>query len=142
MSLTSRRVAQRTEHPGERNGSVRETLAEITTDTQRLFRQEIELAKAELRQEAASAGKAAGLFGGAGFAAWMVVVFASLALAFGLANVMDAGWAALIVAGAWAVIGTGLFLVGRTRARNVSLTPRATKDTLKEDARWARHPNA
>ncbi|WP_256356424.1 phage holin family protein [Streptomyces sp. PKU-EA00015] len=36
-----------------------------TSDVQTLFRQEVELAKTEIREEATKAGKAAGMFGGA-----------------------------------------------------------------------------
>ncbi|RBM07298.1 phage holin family protein [Streptomyces sp. PT12] len=113
--------------PTPRDGSLRGALAGVTADTQRLFRQEIELAKAEARQEAASAALAAGLFGGAGFAACMVAVLGSLAGAFGLAHVMDAAFAALVVAGAWLVIGAALFAAGRARARALSARPPGTR---------------
>ncbi len=109
-------------------------------DVQRLLRQEMALAKAEIREEAAKAGKAAGLLSGAGFAGYMVLVLLSLAAVFGLAEVIALGWSALVVAAVWAVIGAVLFLVGRGRMRNVSPTPKQTIETLKEDAQWARHP--
>ncbi|MGK5532505.1 phage holin family protein [Streptomyces sp. URMC 129] len=130
----------RAEHTRGRDGSIGEVLTEITSDTQLLFRQEVELAKAEIREEVTTAGKAAGMYGGAGFAGYMVAFFLSLAAVFGLANVMDGGWAALIVAGVWAVIGAALFVMGRSRMRSMSPKPRQTMETLKEDARWARHP--
>ncbi|MEV5339610.1 phage holin family protein [Streptomyces sp. NPDC052676] len=120
--------------------SMGELLSEVTSDIQTLFRQEIELAKAEIRQEATKAGKAGGMYGGAGFAGYMVALFASLAAVFGLANVMDAAWAALIVTALWAGIGAVLFVMGRSRMREVSPKPEQTVETLKEDARWARHP--
>ncbi|MFV0137989.1 phage holin family protein [Streptomyces sp. HMX87] len=112
----------------------------MTSDVQALFRQEVELAKAEIREEATKAGKAAGMFGGAGFAGYMVAVFLSLAAVLGLANVMDGGWAALIVTGVWAGIAAVLFVMGRSRMREVSPKPEQTVETLKEDAQWARHP--
>lgn len=120
--------------------SVGELVSAVTSDVQTLFRQEVELAKIEVQQEAKAAGKAAGMFGGAGFAGYMVAVFGSLAAVFGLANVMDAGWAALIVTGVWAVVGAVLYVMGRSRMRTVSPTPEQTVETLKEDAKWARHP--
>lgn len=119
--------------------SLGELLSEAAADAQRLFRQEVELAKAEMREEAAKAGKAAGMYGGAGFAGYMLALFLSLAAAFGLANVMDAGWGALIVAGVWGLIGAVLYLVGRSTMRKVSPKPEQTIETLKEDAQWARH---
>lgn len=121
--------------------SAGELLAAVTSDVQSLFQQEIELAKTEIREEAGKAGKAAGMFGGAGFAGYMVALFLSLAAVFGLANVMDAGWAALIVTAVWAVVGAVLFAMGRSRMRKVSPKPEQTVQTLKEDAQWVRHPN-
>ncbi|MBB0231574.1 phage holin family protein [Streptomyces calidiresistens] len=124
----------------EEDASVGELLAAVTSDVQTLFRQEIELAKTEVREEAVKAGRAAGMFGGAGFAGWMVAIFLSLAAVLGLANVMDGGWAALIVTAVWAAIGGVLFVLGRSRMREVSPKPERTVETLKEDAQWARHP--
>ncbi|MDH2425434.1 phage holin family protein [Sphaerisporangium sp. TRM90804] len=122
--------------PSER--SLGELVGEIGEDLSKLFQQEVELAKTELREEAAKAGKAAGLLGGAGFAGVMTAVLLSFALVFALANVMDAGWAALIVGVLWAGAGAALFSVGRTRMRQVDPKPRETIQTLKEDAQWAR----
>jgi hypothetical protein len=126
--------------PRGQDPSVGELLSEVTSDIQTLFRQEVELAKAEIGQEASKAGKAAGMYGGAGFGGYMVALFASLAAMFGLANVMDTGWAALIVTAVWAGIAAVLFVLGRSRMREVSPKPEQTVETLKEDAQWARHP--
>lgn len=120
--------------------SVGTLLSTITSDVQQLFRQELELAKVEVREEATKAGKAAGMYGGAGFAGYMVALFLSLAAVFGLANVMDAAWAALIVTAVWAVIGAVLYAKGRSQMKTVSPKPEQTVETLKEDAEWARHP--
>ncbi|MFF0007698.1 phage holin family protein [Streptomyces tibetensis] len=127
-------------HRGEEDSSVGELLSTVTSDVQQLLHQEAELAKAEIREEATKAGKAAGMFGGAGFAGYMVAVFLSLAATFALANVMDLGWAALIVTGLWAVIGLILYRRGRAQMRTVSPKPEQTMQTLKEDMQWARHP--
>jgi uncharacterized membrane protein YqjE len=126
--------------PRGQDSSVGELLSEVTSDIQALFRQEVELAKAEIREETAKVGKAAGMYGGAGFGGYMVALFASLAAMFGLANVVDTGWAALIVTAVWAVIAAVLFVMGRSRMREVSPKPEQTVETLKEDAQWARHP--
>lgn len=119
--------------------SLGELVGEIGEDLSKLFRQEIELAKTEIREEAGKAGKAAGMLGGAGFAGTMAAVLLSLALVFALANVMDAGWAALIVGVLWAIAGVVLYSAGRTRMRQVSPKPQETIETLKEDAQWARN---
>ncbi|MGR6968134.1 phage holin family protein [Streptomyces cynarae] len=117
-----------------------ELLSEVTSDLQTLFHQERELAKAEIRQEATKAGKAAGMYGGAGFAASMMALFLSLAAVFGLANVIHPAWAALVVTGIWAAAAAVLYALGRSRMHTVSPKPQHTVETLKEDAQWARHP--
>jgi hypothetical protein len=122
--------------------SVGELIGNISNDLSQLFRQEVELAKAELKQEASKAGKAAGMLGGAGFAAYLAVVLLSFALVFALSNVMDPGWAALIVAVIWAIIGAVLYANGRKKLKNVDPVPRRTVDTIKEDAQWLKNPTS
>ena len=124
----------------EEPGSLGEIISDISDGLSQLFRKEVELAKAEIRVEATKAGKAAGMFGGAGLAGWLTAIMLSFALTFGLGNVMDLGWAALIVAVIWAVIAAVLFLVARGRAKDVSPMPRQTVETLKEDAKWLKNP--
>jgi uncharacterized membrane protein YqjE len=124
------------------NTSIGELLGNISGDLSQLFRQEVELAKAELKQEASKAGKAAGFLGVAGFAGYLAVVLLSFALVFALANVMDAGWAALIVAVIWLIIGGVLFVSGRKKLKSVDPVPHRTVDTLKEDAKWLKNPTS
>jgi hypothetical protein len=112
--------------------SVGELISEVTTDLTTLMRQELELAKAELKQEATSAGKAAGMLGGAGFAGYLVVLFLSIALWAALANGMDEGWAALIVAALWAVVAAALAVVGRARMRRINPKPERTMQTIQQ----------
>ncbi|MBB5824834.1 phage holin family protein [Micromonospora carbonacea] len=102
-----------------RSSSVGELLRQVTTDLSTLLRQEVELAKAEIRQEGRKAGRAAGLFGGAGFGGYMVALFLSLALWAGLSNVLDAGWAALIVAVLWGALAAVLYTLAKQHARRV-----------------------
>ena len=120
--------------------SVGELIGNISNHLSQLFRQEVELAKAELKQEASKAGKAAGMLGGAAFAGYLAIVLLSFALVFALSNVMDPGWAALIVAVIWAIVGAILFVNGRKKLKTVDPVPRRTAETLKEDARWLKNP--
>jgi hypothetical protein len=118
--------------PNVENASLGELLSEVTSDLSRLMRQELELAKAELKEEASKTGKAAGMLGAAGVAGFMVLLFASFALWWGLANVMDEGWAALIVMALWAIVAAVLYAVGRQRVRELNPAPQQTVETLKE----------
>jgi hypothetical protein len=114
------------------NVSVGDLLGNVSRDLSTLMRQELALAKAELKVEAAKAGKGAGLLGGAGFAGYMVLLFASVALWWALANLMDHGLAALLVAVLWAVIGGVLYATGRRTLREINPQPERTVDTLKQ----------
>jgi len=120
--------------------SVGELIGNISNDLSQLFRQEVELAKAELKQEASKAGKACGMLGAAAFAGYLAVVLLSFALVFALGNVMDLGWAALIVAVLWGIVGAVLFANGRKKLKTVDPVPHRTVDTLKEDAQWLKNP--
>jgi hypothetical protein len=102
-----------------RGSSLGELMRQVTTDLSTLMRQEVELAKAEIRQEGKKAGKTAGLFGGAGFGGYMVALFLSIALWQALDNVMDSGLAALIVAVIWAVIAAVLYSTAKKNAERI-----------------------
>lgn len=131
-------VARRSERE-DGQPTVGQLAGEVGSDLQRLVRQELELARAEIRAEAAGAGKAVGMLGGGGFAGYMVALLLSLAAMFGLDNYIGLGWSALVVAGAWALIAAVLLAAGRWRMKSVSPRPEHTIESLKEDARWVRH---
>ena len=105
---------------------------EVTPDLSALMRQELALAKAEIKREIRKAGRPWAMLGGAGFAGYMVLLFASIAIWWGLAEVMAPGWAALIVTVIWAVIGAVLYTQGRQRLRPVDLEPERTAETVSE----------
>ena len=123
-----------TDTPSEQkaaNTSLGELLGEVTRDLSTLMRQELELAKAELKQSATQAGKGAGMFAGAGYAGHLTLVFLSIAAWWGLGYLIGNGWSALIVAAVWAIVGLILFVVGRGELNKVKGAPQ-TVDTLKE----------
>jgi Putative Actinobacterial Holin-X, holin superfamily III len=59
--------------------SVGEAFSDVAADLGTLMRQEVQLAKSELRQSATRAGKGAGMLVGAGVAGHMVLLFVSVA---------------------------------------------------------------
>lgn len=120
--------------PSERqaaNSTLGELLSEVTGDLSTLMRQELALAKAELKESAAASAKGAGMFGGAGYAASMVLLFLSIALWSLLAMFVGGGWAGVIVAAVWAVVAIILFAVGRTQFKKAKGAPQ-TVQTLQE----------
>ncbi|MFS0732393.1 phage holin family protein [Microbacterium sp. 1P10UB] len=111
--------------------SLGELLGEVTRDLSTLMRQELTLAKAELRETATTSAKGAGMLGGAGYAASMTVLFLSIALWAALSTLMGGGWAGVVVALVWAVIALILFVVGRSQLKKVKGAPQ-TVETLQE----------
>ena len=111
--------------------SVGELFSEVAEDLSTLMRQEVELAKAELRQSAIRAGKGAGLLAGAGVSGHMVLLFASVAAWWGLGDAVGHGWSALIVAAIWLMIAAVLGLMGRREISAVPGIPQTTQ-TVKQ----------
>ncbi len=119
--------------PGTTGGreSIGELLSDITTDLSTLIRQEVELAKAEIKQSATRAGKGAGMLAGAGVAGHFVLLFVSIAAWWGIGDSIGHGWSALIVALIWAVITAVLSMLGRNQLQTVQGVPRTTETVKK-----------
>jgi hypothetical protein len=113
------------------NASLGELLGDVTRDLSTLMRQEVELAKAELKQSATKAGKGGGMLAGAGVAGHFVLLFLSLALMFALGALMPLGWAAVIVAVIWGIIAAILASIGRKELKQIQGMPQ-TSETLSE----------
>jgi len=111
--------------------SLGELLGEVTRDLSTLVRQELALAKAELKESATTSAKGVGMLGGAGYAASMTILFLSIALWAALSNWVGAGWAGVIVAVLWAAIAAILYAVGRGALSKVKGAPQ-TVETLQE----------
>src|SRR5215217_3349613 len=77
--------------PDVEGTSVGQLMGEVAKDLSTLMRQELELAKVEVKAEAKKAGAGAGLFGVAGFAGYMVLMFLSIALWWALSHLVDIG---------------------------------------------------
>ena len=114
-----------------------ELVSGMTADFGTLVRKELELAKAEVREEAKTSGKAAGMLGAAGLAAHFALLFVSLALAWGLTEIMPEGFAFLLVGILYAVLAAVLATQGKKRMQQVR-PPENTIETVKEDVAWAK----
>jgi len=118
--------------------SLGQIVGDVATDLSTLVRQELDLAKTEVKQEAGRAGKGAGLLAGAGVAGQLMLVFLSLCLMFLLDNWMPLEVAALITAVVWLVVAAVLGSMGRKALRETNPALPETQRSLKEDAQWAR----
>ena len=117
--------------------SLGEIVHDIAGDLSTLVHQELDLAKTEIKQEASQAGRGVGLLGGAGVAALLMAIFASLALTYLLDNWLPAEAAALIVAAIWLIVAAVLASSGRKALKETNPALPETQRSLKEDARWA-----
>ena len=131
-------------HPDVEGTSVGTLISEVTRDLSTLMRQEVELAKAEIRADAnkataevkaqgGKAGKGAGMLVGAGYGGHMVALFLSLALMWALGSAMPLGWAALIVAAVLFVTGRKqLKTISFAGLKNINPKPEQTVETLQQ----------
>lgn len=136
-TMTGRLVRERDDavEPLQPDKSLGELFGELTSDVSRLFRQEVELAKTEAREEAQRAGKGLAMLATAGLAGWLTLVMLSFALAWWLDKAMDRGLAFVLIGVLWAVIAAVLVSVGKKRLAEARPLPQ-TVETLKEDAQW------
>jgi hypothetical protein len=109
------------------NSSLGELLGEVTRDFSTLMRQELELAKAELRESATRAGRGVGMYGGAGIAGHLALVFLSIAAWLGLGQLIGLGWSAVIVAVVYAVVALILFVIGRNELKSIKGMPQTAE---------------
>jgi uncharacterized membrane protein YqjE len=121
-----------------RDRSVADLVKELSQETSELVRQELALARAELREQGKRAGKGAGMLGGAGVAG-LLTLGSLTAMVIALLDMAMATWvAALIVTVVWAVVAGVLALQGRNKIKEATPPAPRTVDTVKEDVRWAK----
>ncbi|HEX6986108.1 MAG TPA: phage holin family protein [Planctomycetaceae bacterium] len=142
---TERVAADRMPADRSDNRSITELLKDLRDETTMLVRQEIALAKTEMSEKAAKAGRNAGYMGAGSALAHAALIILLLGLsallyhgleAMGLDN-MVAGWLApLIVGGVAAAIGYALIQKAITAFKHESLVPEKTVDSLKENQQW------
>lgn len=118
-------------HVKAETSSLGDLLGDVTRDMSTLMRQEVELAKIELKESATRAGKGGGMFAGAGIAGHFVLLFLSLALWSALGNLMGLGWSAVVVAIIWGIIAAVLAATGRKEFKAIKGLPQTT-ETLQE----------
>jgi uncharacterized membrane protein YqjE len=120
------------------NESIGRLLRGILADLRMLVREEIALARVELREQAGRAKAAAISLCAAGAALAIGLVFLLVALATAIADALNwpvwAGFLALALL--LCVAGVAAMLFGRQQLRRVRAVPTETMSTLKENAEW------
>ena len=122
-----------------RDRPIGELMRELANQTTTLVKQELELAKAEVREKGKKAGVGVGMWGAAGVAALLALGAFTAFLILVLDGVMPNWLAALIVAAAYGAIAAVLYYQGREKVEEAgSPVPEQTVETLKEDVQWAK----
>ena len=116
--------------------SIGQLLGDVTRELQALVRKELELARAETKEELQRAGAAGKRFGVAGLAGYFAVVMLSFAAAWALTAIMPTGWAFFAVGAVFGLVAGAMALQGRRRLREFHPVPQETAETLKEDVQW------
>lgn len=111
---------------------------ELSEEAKLLVRQEVELAKAEIKESTQHATGVGAGFGAAALVGYLALAVLAVAAALGLAEIMPAGFAFLIVGVVLAVVAGIAFLIGRKNLQALNPVPRKTIDTIKEDLSWLR----
>ncbi|WP_343035199.1 phage holin family protein [Cellulomonas septica] len=109
-------------------------MSDLSEQTSRLVRAELDLAKAEIQAKAQQLGIGAGLLAAAGILALYVLAAAITTAILGLATVMDAWLAALIVTVFLLIVTIILALIGiRLVKRGSPPTPDRAIENVHED---------
>jgi VIT1/CCC1 family predicted Fe2+/Mn2+ transporter len=120
-----------------RDRPIGEVAGELTRDLSLLVRQEVELAKAEMREKGKVALPGLGMIGGAAVAALCAAGAATAFLVLLFALFLDSWLAALVVAVVLAVVGGALAFLGKERVSQAGAPiPEQTIENVKEDAQW------
>jgi len=125
--------------PADANEGLGSLISGTIKDLQDLVRAEVQLAKTELKEDAAAMGKAAGTIAAGALVGLVGFIFLMLGVTYLLNEWIEELWiSAGIVALALLLIAAILAASGRSKLRAGNLKPEQTIETLKEDQAWAK----
>jgi hypothetical protein len=129
--------------PAKDDRSLGELFSELSAETSRLVRKEVELATTEMTAKARTAGVhvAIAASGAALAHAALLVLLAAIVVGLSQLGVAPA-LAAVIVAVVVGVLGFVLIQMGVSRLRATPVVPTHTVQSLKEDAKWTTRQGA
>ena len=134
-------MANVTDRPGTdpSQASVADLVKQLSEQTSRLARQEVELAKAELTAQGKRAGIGVGMFGGAGVFGFYAMGALVAAAILGLSHAVTSWLAALIVTAVLGAVAGVLALQGKTKVEQATPpVPEQATESVKEDVEWAK----
>jgi hypothetical protein len=124
---------------GLRDRPTGELIRQLSDQASTLVRQEIELAKLELRDKVKTAGTGAGMFGGAGLFGLYAVGALTACVILALSTAMTGWLAALIVAAVYGAVAGVLALTGKNKVQQgAPPVPEQAVESVKEDVQWTK----
>jgi hypothetical protein len=118
--------------------SLGELFSELSDETRVLVRQEIELAKTEMKQKASFVGKNAAIAAVGTVVMYVGILTLVAAMVIGLGHLIGYGLSALIIGVVIAGIGGAIAMTGVNAIKKGSLAPVETQQQLKETKVWAK----
>ena len=120
---------------------VGELLKQLASETTTLIQQEVDLAKAELRDTGRKTAAAVQMLAAAAVATLLALGALTACVILALDGAMPNWLAALIVTVVYGLVAAVLAMRGKERLDAIgSPAPQQTIETLKEDVEWAKHP--
>lgn len=112
--------------PGKDDPTIGRLVADASREVSALLRDEIALAKSELRVSVKAGGLGLGLFGGAALLGLLAVIMLSVAIAYLIAFTgLDLAWSFLIVFAVYAALAGLLAFLGLRKVKQVHAPQRA-----------------
>lgn len=136
MSDRTLHETQRVADPHDRSAPA--LIGDLITHVTELFRKEMLLLRAELNEKGNQVLTAIGMIAGALVIALTALNVLAAALVAALAEIMDGGWAALIVGVVLAAVAYFMASSGMNNLKTANLTPRRTAESLSRDATMAK----
>lgn len=119
-------------------GPVSSIVRDVLHDVSRIIRAEIQLARTELSEKGARAGRAAAVLAAAAVTGLLAVACFVTTCIAAMTLIMPLWLAALFMGILLSLASGGAYAMGRSRLEQVDLKPEQTVETLKEDVQWAK----
>jgi uncharacterized membrane protein YqjE len=124
--------------PADTDAPLGELVRELAQDSATLIRQEMELAKIEMRENLRSFARSATMLAAGGAVLLVALLVFTAFLVVLLGDLLNNYWlGALIVGALYAVVGGILLVTGKNKLQEEDLRPEHTIASLQEDKRWA-----
>ena len=124
--------------PGGSDTSIAGLFQEIVGNIQGIIRSEVQLAKAEVKEDATAMGRAAGMLVAGAVLGIYALGILLLFVVYALEGPLPDWAAALIVGLVVAAIAGVLVMLGLKRIKSVNPAPDKTIDSIKEDVQWVK----